>query len=204
MRVTSSGRPAARAIRTPRTANASSYRHTLPGCSRSGSFANRAIHSSGGGRAGGSGGPNPSSSSVALSTAGHSISNTQPKPNRMVSKSSIVTGRRAGSVSSSGPSRRLKTRRSTSSGRNRSTGSSRPSTPSWASSRVSAAIIGFVFELIRTWASTSNGSSPAGAVVPSASTVASPRSRRPTTAPGTTPASTNGRIASINRSVRIG
>jgi hypothetical protein len=28
--VTSSGRPAARAMRTPRTANASSYRHTLP------------------------------------------------------------------------------------------------------------------------------------------------------------------------------
>src|SRR5436190_153981 len=62
---------------------------------------------------------------------------TMPKPMRKVSKSRNVIGRFAGSVSSSGPSRRFNTRRSASSGNSPSTGSSNRSRHS--STRIFAA-----------------------------------------------------------------
>jgi hypothetical protein len=59
---------------------------------------------------------------------------TLPKPSRNVSRSRVVMGRLAGTVSSSGPSIRVRTFRFASSGKSRSTGSGawfRPSTTAW-------------------------------------------------------------------------
>ena len=64
----------------------------------------------------------------------------RPQPSRKVSRSSTVIGRRAGTVSSTGPSIRRSTRRSASSGSSRSTGSSRRSRP-WSTSIITAAAV---------------------------------------------------------------
>ena len=74
---------------------------------------------------------------------------TMPKPMRKVSRSRTVIGRCAGTVSSSGPSRRFRTWRSASSGSSRSTGSSSRSLHSSTRIMVAAAVIGLVIEEMR-------------------------------------------------------
>ena len=103
--------------------------------------------------------------SVAAATTGHgwgamNISMTMPKPNVNVSRSRTVIARRAGTVSSSGPSIRRSTRRFASSGNNRSTGSSRVSRPSAMSASVAAPVTGFVVEAIRNNESRCTGGPP--------------------------------------------
>ena len=68
---------------------------------------------------------------------------------RKVSRSRTVIGRFAGTVSSSGPSSRLSTRRLASSGSSRSTGSSSRSLHSSTRIIAATAVIGLVIEVMR-------------------------------------------------------
>ncbi len=92
-----------------------------------------------------------------------------PKPDRKVSRSAVVTGRSAATVSSRGPSVRRSTRRPASSGRSRSTGSSNASRPSWTSNSVATAVTGLVIDVMRKMASRLSGWLPPTAAVPMAS-----------------------------------
>ena len=80
-----------------------------------------------------------------------------------------MIARCAGTVSSSGPSIRASTRGPASSGSSRSTGSSMSISPSSASARVAAAVIGLVVDAIRNSESRATGAPPTDSV-PSAST----------------------------------
>lgn len=108
-----------------------------------------------------------------------------------------MIARRAGTVSSSSASMRLSTRRFASSGSQRSTASSSRSTPSFTSSMVAAAAIGFVSEAIRKMVSRRIGwlSGPPAVVVPIASTRTSSPRATSVTSPGMSPRSTTPTIA---------
>ena len=97
-------------------------------------------------------------------------SKINPCPMRKVSRSSTVIGRRAGTVSSSGPSMRFRTLRSASSGSSRSTGSANATLPSSTSIIVAAARTGFVIEVMRKIVSRRIGSLLPNADTPMAST----------------------------------
>ncbi len=172
----SNGSPAARATSTPSTDAPVLYSHRSPGWASSGSDPRPAIHVSGSGwqvgvgRADrrqvellGGGDDRPRRAAAA------NISLTIPKPNVNVSRSRVVIARSAGTVSSSGPSIRVRTRRSASSGSSRSTGSSSPISPSSITASVAAAVIGLVVDAIRNSESRWTGAPPI-ASVPSAST----------------------------------
>jgi hypothetical protein len=166
------------------------YSHRSPGWAISGSDPKPAIQVSGSGCTAGFGGPIvDSSSSSEAATTGHgsgeeNISLAIPKPNVNVSRSRVVIGRSAGTVSSNGPSGRRSTRRSPSSGSSRSTGSSRPISPSSTSAMVTAAVIGLVVEAIRKSESRGTGRPPIDRR-PSASTCTSSPTATNATSPGT-------------------
>src|SRR5215831_15275509 len=184
------GCPAARATSTPSTWAPVLYIQRSPGWASSGKLPREAIQVSGSGGTGGSGGPIVASrSSPVAATTGHglgeaNISPTMPKPKVNVSRSRAVIARAAGTVSSSGPSIRRRTLRSASSGSSRSTGSSRSISPSAATARVTAAVMGLVVEAIRKIESRATGGPPT-ASVPSASTCTWPPRATSATRPGT-------------------
>ena len=174
-RTSANGSPVARASSTPSTDAPVLYNQRSPGCASSGSAPRPAIHASASGCASGSGGPIVDRlSSFDAATTGHgvgvpNISMTIPKPFVNVSRSRVVIDRSAGTVSSSGPSIRFNTRRSSSSGSRRSTGSSRPTSPSSITASVAAAVIGLVIDAIRNSESRCTGAPPT-ASLPNAST----------------------------------
>ncbi len=115
---------------------------------------------------------------------------SMPSPNVEVSRSRTVIGRRAGTVSSSGPSTRFSTFRSASSGSHCCTGSS--SRTRHSSSRIIAAAIatGLDVDAIRKIVSRRIGGPPSWRMVPSASTCVSPPRLTRATRPGMRPDST--------------
>src|SRR6266446_4585828 len=128
---------------------------------------------------------------------------TMPKPMRNVSKSRKVIDRFAGSVSSIGPSSRFNTRRSASSGKSRSTGSSSRSLHSSTRIIAAAAVIGLVIEAMRKIVSRSTGSPSPSVFMPSASTCTSPCRLTSATRHGTSLRSTNPAITSCKRPSRV-
>jgi hypothetical protein len=156
----------------------------------SGSEPSRRIQSSGAGMADGMGGPMPTPASTAAFMIGTSIGKTNPKPNVKVSRSRRVIGRLAGTVSSSGPSNRLRTLRSASSGSSRSTGSSSRSLHSSTRIIAAAAVTGLVMEEMRKIESRCIGCAPSYDMPPIASTCASPRRLTSDTSPATSRRST--------------
>jgi len=132
----------------------------------------------------GSGGPVPSPAAAAARSAGQPPSNTNPKPSRIVSRSSSVTAHWVGTVSTRWPSSRRSTRDRPAWGQAAPPGRSRTSSPASASDSANAAAMGLVFELIRTELSTPRDPTPAGSVVPAMSNDTSPSRQTPTTAPG--------------------
>ena len=123
-----------------------------------------------------------------------------PWPIRKVSRSSTVIGRRAETVSSSGPSMRFRTWRWASSGRSASAGSSSASLPSSTSIIVASARIGFVIEVMRKIVSRRIGSSLPNAITPIVSTRASSPWATRVTMPGSSPFATRAAMASCRRS----
>ena len=160
--------PVARAMSTPVTSAAVWYIQRSPGWQTSGSVPSRRIHSSGDGP-----GSSPwSAFSVSAIGIVPGSATTMPVPSVKVSRSRSVTGRSAGTVSSSGPSGSASTVMSASSGRNSSTGSSRRSVQSSTSVIAQAATTGFVIEPVRQIVSAAIGvpePSPSKARLPIAS-----------------------------------
>ena len=113
-----------------------------------------------------------------------------PKPDRNVSRSSTVTGRPAGTVSSTGAFGRRSTGRPASSGSNRSMGSSSAIRPSWTSVSAATAVTGLVMDVMRKMASGWIGSLPPAAALPTASMWTSPPRLRASARPGTCPVPT--------------
>ena len=189
--------------RTPNTSDPVLYCHLSPGWYISGRVAKRFIHSSGPSGVRGSGGPMTSCRSCAALTIGNGGSKVgsmiSPWPIRKVRRSSTVMGRRAGTVSSSGPSMRLSTSRFASSGSSRSTGSSRASAPSSTSNIVARARIGFVIDVMRKIVSRRIGSLEPKARVPIVSTWTSSPRATSVTMPGSSPFATRAAIASCKR-----
>ncbi|EEM28094.1 Beta-lactamase [Bacillus thuringiensis serovar thuringiensis str. T01001] len=113
-----------------------------------------------------------------------------PSPNVEVNKSRTVIGRRAGTVSSSGPSGRFNTCRSASSGSHLSTGSSKCSLHSSSKTITGETAIGLLVDANRKIVSRRIGAPPSCLIVPSASTCVSPFRLTKATSPGIFPEST--------------
>ena len=115
---------------------------------------------------------------------------SMPSPNVEVSRSRTVIGRRAGTVSSSGPSIRFSTCRSASSGSHGSTRSSSRSRHSSSRTIAAAIATGLDVEAIRKIVSRRIGAPPSWRIVPIASTCVSPPRLTRATSPGIFPDST--------------
>ena len=193
--------PAARASSTPSTDAPVLYIHCSPGWASRGSEPSPAIHSSGPGCLARSGQPRVASRrSLSAAMTGHgcaavNISWANPNPKVKVSRSRTVISRRAGTVSSSGPSIRRSTRRLASSGSSRPTGSSRLSRPSATRASVAAPVMGLVTEAIRNSESRWTGRSAPAVSVPSATAWTSPPRAASATSPGMRSSATCGSAA---------
>ncbi len=152
-----SGRPVARSSSTPRIVSPVSYSQPSPGWNASGRPQSAATKPSAVISADGPGGLTPRSRIAACSGVG---SKTAPQPEVKSSSIRTVTGRRAGTVSSSAAPGATSTCGSAASGSQRSIGSSSDRTPSCARPRVSAAPIGLVTEASRKRASSRDVSPP--------------------------------------------
>jgi hypothetical protein len=185
------------------------YIQRSPGWCISGSVPERRIHSSGACGVIGTGLSFTSSSAVIARWIGSDSSNVAPKPSVKVSRSRTVIGRRAGTVSPTGPSSCRRTRRCAISGSQRSAGASSVSTPSSTSIITAVAVIGFVIDAMRKIVSRRIGAVPPSAVVPTMSTATSSPCATSHTAPGNSPCATagpSGRALAnrcVDREVRI-
>ena len=190
------GSPVARDASAPSTWALVLYAHRSPGWVISGSEPSAASHVSGSGSRAGFGGPSVavgsrlSATSIGQSSSASNISSIVPNPKVKVSRSRAVTGRAAGTVSSSGPSGRRSTLRFASSGSSRSTGSSSASSPSRTSARVSAPVTGLVVAERRNSESRCAGAPPMLSE-PCASTCACSLVPTSATTPGTPPSATS-------------
>src|SRR5438477_554253 len=162
-----SGWPATRAMSTPWMSEQVLYSHASPGWYSIGMRDSVAIHSSGGATRCGCGGPCFSSLNSGP-TAGSEKSAGKPYPARNVSRSATVTGRAAGTTSSTGAAGVRTTRGAASSGSHRATGSSSPIRPSSTSISTAAATIGLVSDAIRKIQSRAIGAVPARSTEPTA------------------------------------
>src|SRR4051812_36637912 len=123
-------------------------------------------------------------------TCGSVKSDAKPHPHRLVSRSSTVIGRTAGTTSSTGDCGVRTTIGSASSGSHSRTGTSSATRPSSTSDITAAAVIGLVIEARRTIESAVIGVPEAVSATPAvASSTAGPRATR-ATAPGTAPSAT--------------
>ena len=191
--------PVTLATSTPSRSLLMWYCQRSPGWYISGSVPRRRIHSSGSGIGSGRSGVSPRSK-IAPMIGVPSAVISMPSPNVEVSRSRTVIGRRAGTVSSSGPSIRFSTRRSASSGSHGSTGSSSRSRHSSSRTIAAAIATGLDVEAIRKIVSRRIGAPPSWRIVPIASTCVSPPRLTRATSPGIFPDSTC--RASTSRSLR--
>ncbi len=191
-RAWSNGRPVARATSTPRTSEPVLYIQRAPGWCTSGRVPSRRIHSSGPGTPTGAGGPWPSSRSARASASGTVPGGamTMPMPIVKVRRSRTRMGRSAGTTHPRGASSCSRTVRPASSGRRRSTGSSRRKRPSSTQLSATTAVMGLVMEEMRKSASRPRGRVPSRSAWPSTSAWTSPSWATSQIAPGTAPAST--------------
>src|SRR3954451_21087731 len=164
------------------------YSQLPPGWAASGSAPSRDRNSSGV-SCGGSG-PGPMPAAYTAWSSGEP-SHRPPKPRVLVSRWRTVMGRSAGTVSASGPVRLTSTRGSASSGSHRATGSSRSSTPSSASDRVSTPAYGLDTDASRNSESGRTGAVPPSSRHPPVCTSTSPRYRTADAKPGSRPRATS-------------
>ncbi len=181
--------PVTRATSTPSRSLAMWYCQRSPGWCISGSSPRRRSHSSGSGIGVGRLGVSPCSKTTPMIGVPSDVMSI-PSPNVEVSTSRTVIGRRAGTVSSSGPSIRLSTWRSASSGSHSCTGSSRRSLHSSSSTIAAETATGLDVEAMRKIVSRRIGAPPSWRIVPIASTCVSPPRPNSATTPGILPDST--------------